>query len=310
MIYLIAAESYRLINAEIAKIVKNKPFLIMNLNKVSLAEVWEETSYFSLTNEAKIIVVSNANFWATAKLSDKDNDKLINYLTHPNENVTLIFTTLNGVDMRKKISKMIKEKYQMINILPYTWKDKEKAIYDYGKKNGYTFDAEVVNYLLNNTNSLDILYNEMDKIFLYYNKPSKVLMPDVKKIVGSVVDNNNFHFVNAVVNKDLALALKLYNNLKVYKVEPLSLVILLAREYRQMYYLKKYQAKHLALPVICSKMQLQDWQVNKLYTNSLSYTDTELLNNLRLLGEMDVNIKTGLWDKDAALMNFLVNICG
>ncbi len=308
-IYLIAASSYHLINREIKNIVKNRNYLTMSLNKVSLEDVIKEASYFSLDPNQKIIVVSNANYFSSAKTSDKDNELLLNYLTNPNSQTIIIFTTQNGVDLRKKCVKLIKEKYCLINIPDYSWKDTEAEIKKYVKEHGYTIDSDAINYIMNNTSSLDMIYNECDKLFLYYNAPGKIKIEDVKKIVGSIIDNNNFHFVSAVVAKNLPLSLKLLQNLKVYKVEPISLIILLAREYRLMYYLKRYQKNKYTMAMICKELGLQDWQVNKLYNNSISFSEDELLTNIKKLACLDLGIKKGLFDKDAAIVSFLVDIC-
>ncbi len=307
--YLISSESYRLIDKEIKKIVKNNDYFVMNLNKVTLEDIIKEANYFSFDNNIKYIVVSNASTFGTAKITDKDNDLLVSYLNKPNPNTVIIFTTLNGIDLRKKITKMIKDKYTLINILPFNYQEKDDAITNYVKENGFTIDTNAKQYILNNTSSLDMIYNELDKVFLYYNSKINIKLEDVKKIVGSLIDNNNFHFVNAVIVKNLQESLKLYNNLKVYKVESLALINLLAREYRLMYYLKRYQSKKLQIREISKKLSLQDWQVNKLYQNSLAYTEEELLSNIKKLANVDIGIKTGALDKDVALISFLVDVC-
>ena len=168
---------------------------------------------------------------------------------------------------------------------------------------------ESINYIISNTSSLDEIYNELDKIFLFYNKPSLIKINDVKNIVGSIIDNNNFHFVSAVIDKDLKKALKLLQNLKVYKVEPLTLIVLLAREYRNMFYLRKYQSQNLTSWEIGKRMNLQEWQVNKLYANSLKYSEKEILETIHNLADLDIGIKTGRLDKDVALMTFLIKVC-
>lgn len=307
--YLISTESYRLIDKEIKKIVKNNDYFVMNLNKVTLEDIIKEANYFSFDNNIKYIVVSNANIFGTTKITDKDNDLLVSYLSKPNPNTVIIFTTLNGIDLRKKITKMMKDKYTLINILPFNYQEKDDTITNYVKENGFTIDTNAKQYILNNTSSLDMIYNELDKVFLYYNSKTNIKLEDVKKIVGSLIDNNNFHFVNAVIVKNLQESLKLYNNLKVYKVESLALINLLAREYRLMYYLKRYQSKKLQIREISKKLSLQDWQVNKLYQNSLAYTEEELLSNIKKLANVDIGIKTGALDKDVALISFLVDVC-
>ena len=215
--YLISSESYRLIEKEIKNIVKNNVYFTMNLNKVTLEDIIKEANYFSFDNNKKYIVVSNANIFGTAKITDKDNDLLVSYLNKPNPNTIIIFTTLNGIDLRKKITKLIKEKYTLINILPFNYQEKDDAITSYVKEYGFTIDANAKQYILNNTSSLDMIYNELDKIFLYYNNKTNIKLNDVKNIVGSLIDNNNFHFVNAVIVKNLMESLRLYKNLKVYK---------------------------------------------------------------------------------------------
>ena len=77
---------------------------------------------------------------------------------------------------------------------------------------------------------------------MYYNFPCTIKLQDIIKIIGEELDSNNFHFVNAVIEKNLKKSIKIYNSLRIYKVEPTSLIVLLAREYRLMYYvLKMYQ---------------------------------------------------------------------
>ena len=87
------------------------------------------------------------------------------------------------------------------------------------------------------------------------------------------------------------------------------LISLLAREYRLMYYVKKMYQNKKTLASICSELKLQDWQVNKLYNNSIKYSETEILNNLVNLCNCDISIKKGLWDKDVALISFLLGAC-
>lgn len=309
-IYIISAFSYRIIDDEVKKIVKNNNYLTMNLNRITIPEVLQEASYYSIDSDKKYIVVSNAYLFGNVKTDDKYIDELINYLNNPNPNTILIFTTLNGIDLRKKITKIIKDKYKLINILPMD----RKTLFDFIKKevekNKYIIDYDSINYLINNSyDNLDIILNELDKIYLYYNKPCKILLEDIEKIVGSAMDNNNFHFVSSVIEKNLSKSLYLFKDLKVYKVEPIVLINLLAREYRLMYYLKKYQKNRLSMKDICIKLNLQEWQVNKLYNNSLKYREKELKDNLKTLANIDLGIKSGKLDKDIALISFMIEAC-
>lgn len=309
MNYLISAESYRIIEDEIKKIVKNNNYLIFNAIKCSIKEIVEEASYVGLGIEEKWLVVSDADFFGTGKISESDNDLLCKYLENPIKSTNIIFTTLNGIDLRKKSVKLIKNKGNIINIPKMDKKALNTTLTNYLKSFDYSIDYQTINYIMDNSyNNLDIMFNELDKIMLYYSFPCKIKLADVIKITGEEKNNNNFDFVNAVVEKNLSSSLKILKNLKVYKVEPTTLVALLAREFRLMYYIKELKDK-IDTSEMMSYLSLADWQINKLYNNSMKYTKNELLKNLLYLCKIDLNIKKGYWDKDTSLYGFILENC-
>ncbi|MBD8922831.1 DNA polymerase III subunit delta, partial [bacterium] len=210
MNYLISANSYHIINDEIKKIVENNNYITFNMNLSSVSDLLEEASYYSLDGMNKIIVANNADFFGSKKINEKEMEKLSNYLSNPVKSTMIIFTTLNGFDLRKKITKEIKN---MNGLISYDKLDKRSIsnyLNEYLKKNNYSCDYKTLNYIIDNSyDNLDIMYNEIDKIMLYYTKPCSFILQDVKKIVGKELDSNNFHFISAVVEKKLSEALRL-----------------------------------------------------------------------------------------------------
>ena len=310
MLYLISIPSYHLIDNETKKVVKENDYVDFNMARTSIKDIIDEASYYTLTGDEKYIVVSNANFFGSEKLDEKDNELLLNYIKNPIKSTVIIFTTTMPIDLRKSITKEIKSKYKLININKFSYKDYETEINKYISSKGFKIEYDCIKYLINNSyDNLDIMFNEIDKMMLYYNHLTTIKYKDLLQVVGSVIDNNNFHFVEAVINKNLKLSLKLFNDLKVYKTETVMLISLLAREYRLMYYVKKMYQNKKMLVSICSELKLQDWQVNKLYNNSIKYSGKELLSNLVELCNCDTAIKKGMWDKDVALISFLLGAC-
>ncbi len=306
--YIISAESYHILNNELNKIIKDNNPIYFNMYKSSIKDAITEASYYSLDSTKKYLVVTNADFLGTGKSND-EVDIINDYLDKPNPNTILIFTTLNGIDLRKKVVKRIKDNNCLINIPKLDKRGINDLITNYLKEYKYSIDYQTINYIMDNSYSnIDIIYNELGKIMLFYNNPCKINYNDVVKIVGKELDSNNFHFVSAVIDKDLELSLKLFNDLKVYKVEPTVLISLLAREYRLMYYVKLLYKRH-SKDKICSYLGIQDWQLNKIYNNSIKYQERELLDNLVQLCNIDMNIKKGIYDKETSLISFILDAC-
>lgn len=308
-IHLICSDSFRLIDKEIKKIVSDEPVISFNMAQSSIKDILEEANYFGFDVSKKYIVVRNASIFGTDKSDEEDVKRLMEYMSHPNPNSTIIFTT-NTIDSRKKHVKYIKEHYHLLVIPSWDKKRTRDEIVKYLDAFGYKIDYETMTYLIDNSyNNIDILFNELDKIMLYYHKACPIALKDVEKIVGGVLDGNTFHFIDAVVNKDLEKSLTIMNSLKIYKVESIQLINLLAREYRLMYFVKRKMWQGKNSSVIGRELNLQDWQVSKLYTNSNKYSEKELLHNLYMLGKIDLKIKNGTYDKDIALYPFLLEAC-
>ena len=192
MNYLISAESYRIIDDEIKKMVKGNNYILFNANRCTIKEIIEEASYFSLDDSKKWIVVSNADFFGTGKISESDNELLSKYLENSNETTNIIFTTLNGIDLRKKIVKSIKNKGSIINIPKMDKRNINSTLTSYLKNYDYSIDYKTLNYIMDNSyNNLDIMFNELDKIMIYYGFPCTIKYNDVLNIVGEEKTNNN-----------------------------------------------------------------------------------------------------------------------
>lgn len=308
-IYLISANSYHIINAEIKKIFKTKDFLIINYHDSNIKEIINEVRMQSLFTSQKNIVVNNANFFGKDSLLDAENNLLIDYLEKPNLKNIIIFTTLIGVDKRKKISKLIKTKYQLIEISPWDKRTIRNEISKYLSNFGYQIDYETASFIINNTyENIDIIFNELNKIMLFYNKPCFINFNDVKSIVGNQIESNIWRFITSVINKDLKESISIMKNLKIYKIDSVPLVILLAREYKLMYLIKNRDVFKINNDFFSKEYNLRDWQIENISLNSKKYNNRQLLNNLSLLAAIDYKIKSGIYDKDTALYPFLLSI--
>ena len=101
--------------------------------------------------------------------------------------------------------------------------------------------------------------------------------------------------------------MKLYDDLKLTKTEPLLLIGLLAREHRLMLISKTLRQAHYSMYDICRELGLQDWQVDKFLKNGARYPVFELENKLIYLANLDFNIKTGKIEKWNGLAKLIVD---
>ncbi len=308
--YLVYGKSFRLIDEKVSEITKNnKNIITMDLNTNELEDVLTEAGYVSMFNEVKYLVVKNSYIFTSKKVKDSDIELFLEYIEHPIENTKIIFTCYDNIDSRKKIVKKFKEKYQIINTDIVKRDDLIYKIREYVRYNKFKIETEAINYLINSCfSNYDLIYNELNKIFLYYNEPCLILEKDVINIAAKSLNDNNFKFVESVVNKNLINALKILEDLYILKVDPITLLLLLAREYRLILSVKIYTRNGFYKDTISKELAMQDWQVDKILKEATLYGEDELKKYLKTIAEIDYKIKSGIIDKFMGLKMFLLNI--
>lgn len=310
-IYLISGESYLLVNEKISEIIKDsKNISTLDLSINTVEDIIVEAGYISMFEEEKYIIVKNANFFGSGKLKDAEQNLILNYFSNPNPLTTLIFVCYEKLDLRKKITKEVKEKYSLINIPTLKGYEIENKLDAYFKKFNYNIDIETIKYIVSSSLlNYDIAISEASKIILYYNNPCHIKIEDVQKIVAKNINNNNFLFVDALVEGNLEKSLELFNDLKIMKVEPTILISLLARDFRIMLSIKKMQEQNLREYEIMNELKLSDWQLEKYLKKIFPFKIKELESILLKLAQLDLDIKSGKIDRYIGLELLILDLC-
>lgn len=311
-VYLINGESYILINEKLNEIVgDSKNITTFDLSVNTLEDVIIEAGYFSMFESKKFIIVKNAPYFGSSCKKETEIEQLINFLEREYENTTIIFLTSDKIDSRKKITKLIKDKYNLIvipNLKPY---EIENKLRDYFKKSSFNIDSSTIKYIIENSlNNYDIVMSEVSKIMLYYKDSNNINYNDIENIVSKSINTNNFLFVDAIVDNDLEKSLDLLNDLKIMKVEPTMILSLIARDFRIMLNIKNLLANDKREYEIMNELSLQDWQLDKYLKKIFPYKIKELESILLKLSKIDLDIKSGKKDKFIALELFILDICG
>ena len=100
--------------------------------------------------------------------------------------------------------------------------------------------------------------------------------------------------------------MQLIKDFKLFKIEPIVLISLLAREYRLMLFAKYLQDNGYSNSDIAKKIGLLDWQLDKTINNSYHYVSKDLEDKLLELLDLDYKLKSNNMDKYLALELFVL----
>lgn len=308
MNYLIIAESYRIIDDKIAEFCQPDAELIKyDLNINSIEEIIEEAEYYSLLSTKKCIVVYNSENIFKGKLEDKILDRLSTYLEKPSPETTLIFVSGEKDDSRKKTSKILNNQKHVFNYLKMSFTDQANLVRKYLKDKNLRMDSETVNYITKCChNNYDLICSEIDKFALCFE--GNLSLANAQKIISTSLNDNIYKFNDAVIEKNPQAAYKLLKDLKIHKVDPIVILITLAKEFRNMLFYKLANNEGLSGDMLLKKEGLQEWQIKKIANNSRRYTGKELTSIIKTLSLYDYKYKKGIADRSIIMELIMTEI--
>lgn len=260
----------------------------------------------------KVVVVDDAFFLAGAKGKDKINTEkdfnlLLKYIAVPSKETDLIFLVYaDKLDARSKVTKALQASNAKIaSIAPLKEYDWIKYASQLAEKKGLNIDQFAVRELAKRTlNDRDRLLNEIEKLSLYHND---ITLNDVVTLVSVPLEDKAFELSNALLRADISGALFTYNDLmKVKGTEPITLLMMLANQFRFLYIVNYLHDHGKSVVEIASELNANEYRVKIAYQSSKTIKKN-LIKILDDLYQLDYQIKSGQIDHFDAIELFIIN---
>ena len=310
MVYLLYGTVDYLINKTIDKIINDNKIDEFNVNKYDLTnslltDIINDASSMSLFSDKKIIIVNNAYIFTgtNKKYTEQNTEELENYLNNINDNTILIFTINNEkLDERKKITKLVKKNGIVKDFNSIDNISLVKNLFE-----DYSISNDNVKYLISRVGEdSSLLASEIEKIKIYKNDDKTITHDDITNLTTKSLEVNNFKLIDAIINKNKAEAFSLYQDRIKLNEEPIAIIISLANQIRIMYQVKQLYLDGYTENNIASILKIHPYRVKLASQNARKYDSDILLNYLKQLADLDINIKTGKVDKTLGLELFII----
>lgn len=305
--YLIEGSDYISVNNKISEIIKKNGFSDASISKYDLSEgllddALEDLNTYGLFSDKKIVIINN--FDKMDPLFNKP-EELLKYVEN-SSSLNLLFVVSDKYDDRKKIIKDLKKKMKFIKI------STDPVVFTKSCLEGYKVENGVINLLVNNTlGDVTRLYNECNKLKTYKINDKYISKDDVEELSFKKLGDSTeitFQFSRALAEKDKKSALKLYQELLNYKIEPLSIIGLLASQFRIMYQVKNLEEKNMRNDEIASSLKEKPYRITKTRELTRYYSKREILDLMIKLEDIDLKIKTTSVDANTLVQLFILNI--
>ena len=314
-IYLIYGNENYLIEKKINEIITSNDIekdniIKYDLTEVNVKEAIIDASTVSMFETKKLIICENCKFLTgdNKKEVNHDLDILLNYINNPYSGTVLVFVVNNEkLDERKKIVKELKKvcnvsicnKVESYNLNNY--------LLNYVKDRGYNINNSSIDLLIKISGiDLNILINELDKIFIYKDNEKSITDEDISSLATRNIDDNIFLLTNSIMDKNKKESLNIYNDLISLGEEPIKLIGALSNQFRLLLQVKLMVKNGYNDSEIISTLKEHPYRI-KLSKNN-PYQIKDIKNSILKLSLLDYDIKSGKIDKFEGFQLFLLSL--
>ncbi len=288
----------------------NTVFYDASSNNFSIMQVIEEARTLPFFSDHKVLVIQNCVF-LTRGVNLKDNEimELMLHLSRPIETCSLIFMHDNdNLDTQKKITKKMMELCKVEHVKKLETNEFRQFLVALLKEKNIKINPEAFDeFLKRMDNNMSVSYHETEKLALY---GSNILLDDVEALISRPLDNEAFHLVNALMDKNLKQALHIYNDMMILNMEPLSFSGLIASQLRLLYQVASLDHEGYHRQDMINKLSpannVNVYRLNKMLDLARKTSPERILGILNYLSNYDYRSKVGLVDKRFGFELFLI----
>ncbi len=303
MIYLLYGDNLYLKKKKIDQLLNQVDINSVNsftYPQVNFADIFELSNMNNLFSKKQAIMINNCSFFDNEKI---DETIFIENFANMNPNTILIFT-YDGIkiDNRKKIVKSLKKHGKEVPCFH------QKNIFLEVKEmfQGVQINDDNIKYFLEVVGSnLGIIEQEINKLKIY---KKEILKEDIDKVCSKFQTPDVFLLVDAIINENIPKTLKLYNIMMKYSEEPTKIIVLCANHFRLIFQTKKLMEMGYSITDIAKKLAVHPYRVKLASEKAYHYDENIILKRLNKLADLDINIKSGLIEKNTGFELFLLGL--
>jgi DNA polymerase-3 subunit delta len=321
MIQLLFSPQPRMVKGALKKLMQTScpapdpmNFVSFDLGVTPLVDVANECLSLPLGYDKKTVVAENCFFLEKSRTKPKylkgdQPEALLSYLENPDPAVDLYLLVYNdALDERGDFFKALLKDGARINpVSEFTKEQWHDYIARFFEKRGVRIDGMAIAELQNRIGGDYARFLNEGQKLVAYSAGEPITKTVVEALVNEPLEDDAFRLSNALTRGDVKNAIRIYRDLRVFSAEPISLIHLLANQFRFLNEARYLQSSGLSNAQIAGALQSSPMRVSIALENLRRMGDETLDNALDGLYDCEVSILTGKSDPDLAFSLYLAN---
>lgn len=267
-------------------------------------EVIDQAETLPFFAERRLIIIRNSGFFKSGA------EALTAYLGELPTYLTVVFSE-DDVDKRSRLFKAVQKNGYVCEFARQGEAYLTNWIVRYLDKEGRKITKSALNSFMSRTgNDMGRIDRELNKLVAYTEGRQMITDKDVEALTAQEIENRIFDMVSAVSEHKKEKALALYTDLLALKEAPMKIMVLIGRQYRQMYLVNEMKRDGEPESIIASKLGLPPFIVRRMGNLNRSYRRASLKRCAELCAAFEEDTKNGRMTDRLAVELLLIALAG
>lgn len=310
--FLIESFIQSIVDERLSEVEKEDQLITYDMEEQPVSDAILEVETFPFFGGNKVVVCEASYFLTGKKVKssvEHDLDWLVQYVEQPVDFSTLmIVVPYEKLDERKKVVKALKKQGEFIECKTIVERDLGQWFQYFKQQYQIDFSKRIEERLIQEVGtSLQLLEKEIEKLSLFQ-VSGAISDNDAKALISHSAKASSFTLVDAVMSRDLSLAINTYKDLVRLNEEEIGLLALLSSQIRTIYQVKTLLGKGYSQKQIAQQIKVHPYVVKMSETRAKRFNLEQLYRALDLCAETDHAIKQGKMEKRLAFEMLLYQL--
>lgn len=283
-----------------------------DMETTPLSNATDDAMSIPFFGEHRLVIITDPIFLTGKKTKSKieyDTDSFIEYLKRPlDSTIMVIFAPYKKMDERKKVVKQLRKNAVIVDNSPMNEYSLRKFFTSQLKKEGYELDRDALDLMLERTDAdLHLMMNEVPKLEIASEKEKRISRKTVEAIVPQTVEQNVFKLVDIVLAKNVPAAIKMYHDLLLQKIEPLSINAILIGQFRLMLQVQILQKHGYTQGNIASVLRAHPYRIKLAIQKARHFKRQDLKDAYLGLADVEEAMKSTGQDPELMFQLFMLH---
>lgn len=269
-----------------------------NLRVGKLTETLESIPFM---DSLRLVIVRSDLFRSGEKgIKKSEEEQLIRYLEHPAPSAVLIFAPPE-VDKRSSLYRYLKKHHTIIESKRLDRTALRKWCIQTSREIGFELSGELAEFLMERSGylykdslrDLQFLYQELSKLSSLGREKRVLERSDIEGLFAEETDSDVFRFVDLVIQKEAAKAMRMYRDMTGRGESPLMMLAMLSRQFALIGRCHLLMKKGYSSTMIAQKLDIHPYAAKKSVESCKRMTYQKAVAMLKLCVDTEFRIKTG-----------------